>query len=296
MNYQKVYNQLVERAKTRTKPDCYTEIHHIIPRCLGGSDDSGNLVTLTAREHFICHWLLSRIYPEHRGLAYAFNMMCNVKLDVRYIPSSIAYSEARERFSILRKGLITSEETCKKISKTLSGRKLTKEHSNNKKLAQTGLKRSEEIKNKFSEIQKQMSIDRPDIAEKRGLKLRGKKRTEEQKTYISQRTKEAIALKPISKETRKKISESQKGKKRSDEAKKKMSDKAKGRKMSDEAKQKLKEINIGKKASEETRKKLSELHKGKKHNIVSCPYCNKAGGLNSMTRWHFDNCKHKPKS
>jgi hypothetical protein len=239
MNYQKVYNQLVERAKTRIKPDCYTEIHHIIPRCLGGSDYSDNLVTLTAREHFICHWLLSRLYPEHRGLAYAFNMMCNVKLDVRYIPSSIAYSEARERFSILQKGKIISEDQKNKISKTLSGRKLSEDHSNNKRIAQTGLKRSEEIKNKLSDSQKKLSIDRPDIAINRGLTIKGKKRTEEQKLYISQRTKEAMALKPLSEETRKKMSESRKGKSYSEETRKKISESHKGKKINQKQKQKI---------------------------------------------------------
>ena len=39
----------------------YTESHHITPRSLGGSDDLTNLVPLTAREHFICHWLLTKI-------------------------------------------------------------------------------------------------------------------------------------------------------------------------------------------------------------------------------------------
>lgn len=26
---------------------------------------------------------------------------------------------------------------------------------------------------------------------------------------------------------------------------------------------------------------------------VTCPYCNKTGGLGIMHRWHFDNCKNK---
>lgn len=39
----------------------YCEIHHILPRSLGGSDDPSNLIKLSAREHFICHWLLSKM-------------------------------------------------------------------------------------------------------------------------------------------------------------------------------------------------------------------------------------------
>lgn len=42
----------------------YYENHHIIPRSLNGSNSSENLVLLTAREHFICHWLLVKIFPK----------------------------------------------------------------------------------------------------------------------------------------------------------------------------------------------------------------------------------------
>ena len=70
MNYEKIYNQIVNRAKNRIL-ECYTEKHHIIPRCMGGSDDKENLVSLTAREHFLCHHLLVRIYPENIKLKFA---------------------------------------------------------------------------------------------------------------------------------------------------------------------------------------------------------------------------------
>jgi len=56
MNYQKIYDQIIERAKNR-KLEGYKEKHHIIPKCLGGPDNKENLVELTAREHFLCHLL-----------------------------------------------------------------------------------------------------------------------------------------------------------------------------------------------------------------------------------------------
>lgn len=58
--YTRIYNNIIERAKTRTISG-YTENHHILPRSLGGSNNKSNLVALTAREHFICHLLLTRI-------------------------------------------------------------------------------------------------------------------------------------------------------------------------------------------------------------------------------------------
>jgi len=65
--YEKWYSAITNRAKYRTL-DGYKERHHIIPHSLGGSDDSDNLVDLTAREHFLCHWLLTKMYTgEARG-------------------------------------------------------------------------------------------------------------------------------------------------------------------------------------------------------------------------------------
>jgi hypothetical protein len=52
--YTKWYFSIVDAAKSTSG---YTEQHHIIPKCLGGTDDADNLVNLSAREHFVCHWL-----------------------------------------------------------------------------------------------------------------------------------------------------------------------------------------------------------------------------------------------
>jgi hypothetical protein len=57
MNYERIYNQIIERAKNR-KLIGYKERHHIIPKCMGGNNNELNLVELTAREHFLCHWLI----------------------------------------------------------------------------------------------------------------------------------------------------------------------------------------------------------------------------------------------
>jgi len=50
--YTRWYEMLTERAKTRTLTG-YIERHHILPRSLGGDDTDGNVVALTAKEHFI---------------------------------------------------------------------------------------------------------------------------------------------------------------------------------------------------------------------------------------------------
>lgn len=75
MEYSKVYNKIVARGKERgnnkKKLEGYYEAHHILPKCLGGVDSKENLVLLTAKEHFICHLLLEKMYPNEKGLALA---------------------------------------------------------------------------------------------------------------------------------------------------------------------------------------------------------------------------------
>ena len=64
-------------------------------------------------------------------------------------------------------------------------------------------------------------------------------------------------------ETRKKLSESLKGKTLSEEARKKISESLKGKQFSEETRRKLSDANKGKTLSEEARKKISEARKGK---------------------------------
>lgn len=58
--YTKLYHQIITPTLNR-ELDTYKELHHIIPRSLGGTDEKDNLTYLTAREHFICHWLLVKM-------------------------------------------------------------------------------------------------------------------------------------------------------------------------------------------------------------------------------------------
>ena len=58
--YTKWYFNIINNAVHRPKAG-YAEKHHIIPKCLGGTDSKDNLVSLTAREHFVCHQLLVKM-------------------------------------------------------------------------------------------------------------------------------------------------------------------------------------------------------------------------------------------
>lgn len=76
MNYQKHYDLLIDKARKRGIINCYHEKHHVIPRCMGGTNDKSNIVVLTPEEHYLAHQLLVKIYPDNRKLIYAVNMMC----------------------------------------------------------------------------------------------------------------------------------------------------------------------------------------------------------------------------
>jgi len=134
--YQKTYNQIIEKAKIRELSG-YKERHHIIPKCMGGSNDKKNKINLTAKEHYYCHKLLTKIYPDNKKIWYAFWAMCNLedKNQQRYQVSAEEYELARKRWveivskeskerQIWNKGKkdCFSEETNKKFSEKMKER------------------------------------------------------------------------------------------------------------------------------------------------------------------------------
>lgn len=93
MNYFKHYDQLISKARNRILTGYY-ETHHIIPRCMGGNDDSSNLVDLTPEEHFVAHQLLHKMYPENIKLLTAVNYMT-----VGKFRSNKRYAWIRKKFA-----------------------------------------------------------------------------------------------------------------------------------------------------------------------------------------------------
>jgi hypothetical protein len=77
MNYKSIYLQLINKAKNRSLSG-YSERHHIKPRCLGGTDDESNLIDLTAREHYIAHKLLWKIFPNCKKIFSAYWCMIHL--------------------------------------------------------------------------------------------------------------------------------------------------------------------------------------------------------------------------
>jgi hypothetical protein len=84
--YSTAYNRIIVNAVARnlnTRKQAknklgYVEKHHIVPKCIGGTDESINLVFLTAKEHFVCHHLLTKMFDDvevSRKMRFALNKM-----------------------------------------------------------------------------------------------------------------------------------------------------------------------------------------------------------------------------
>ena len=142
MNYSKIYDDLMsnrmilkyDRIEEKLN-GVYFEGHHIIPKCKGGSGvstkpkNSINIVLLTAREHFLAHWLLWMIYKD-RQMALAFHKMLSTTKNTVRITSSRGYEEAREAFRVTNIGNtyskgcthIVTDEQRKNHSKIMKGK------------------------------------------------------------------------------------------------------------------------------------------------------------------------------
>lgn len=100
--YTKWYYKIIERSKNRII-DGYHERHHIIPKSLGGTNRKDNLVSLTAREHFICHLLLVKMTNDgdKKKMSYALWLIINIenKNQRRYKINSKKYDKIRKEHS-----------------------------------------------------------------------------------------------------------------------------------------------------------------------------------------------------
>ena len=111
MNYVKHYTRLIDNARYRCiLPDVCYERHHIIPRCMGGTDDKENLVDLFPEEHYVAHQLLVKMNPDNHSLVYAAHMMGNTRAGNK------SYGWLRKEFASVRSKTRHTDETKKKIS------------------------------------------------------------------------------------------------------------------------------------------------------------------------------------
>lgn len=154
MNYKKIYREMIEKAAGRDlAADIYIEKHHILPKCLGGTNDASNIVKLTAAEHYVAHQLLVKMHPGNSKLIYAVHAM-TIGSKKQHIRNNKEYSWIREQFSKTlsktHKNKIVSQETRIKMSESSKARK-----NNNNWL---GRNHSEKSKQKMSATKKNTGL------------------------------------------------------------------------------------------------------------------------------------------
>ena len=178
MEHKRIYDQLIEKRKNDPLPDDqYGEVHHIVPKSEGGTDDPDNLVRLSAREHYVAHLLLARIYDD-------FNMWCAVWMmsnDKRRHITSRQYDIARknrsrvmsrhmkrlakngriDKWKYSHKGKPLSENAKTKLSQKMVGNKnglgvhnISEEGRQKMGAAHKGKAVSEELRRKMSQLMK----------------------------------------------------------------------------------------------------------------------------------------------
>ena len=164
MNYQRIYEQLTAKDMIAD----YTEKHHIIPQCIGGTNDPSNLVRLTPEAHYLAHQLLVKIYPDNHKLIFAANRMTSGKrrnnnlygwlrnkhaeATSKLHKGKIVSAETRAKLSVANKGKPRppiSAETRAKLSVANKGKSFSETHRNNIRIANTGKKLSKETRDKI---------------------------------------------------------------------------------------------------------------------------------------------------
>lgn len=274
--YTKWYNLIIERAKNRTVTG-YSEKHHILPKSLGGDNSDTNLVELTAREHFICHLLLTKMLLDdinRKKMIHASWAMSNLRNEFQdrfYQINSRIYESLREQYAdLVRERLIGkpgkrhSKETREKLSLSAKNR------------PRRG-PMSDESKKKLSESMKGKNV--------------GKHRTHEQRKTQSERQKGKTGKKH-SEEAKQKIRESLNGmglgRKTSIETKRKQSEAHKGKIRSKEHSNKLSLALKNRKPSHQERiAYLNAMEAGK----TTCEHCNKTTTKGNYYRWHGEQCR-----
>jgi len=159
------YHNIILRSKCKQRikgNGIYFENHHIIPKCMKGSNDKNNLVLLTGREHFICHHLLTKFYPSDKKLQYALWAMCTVNKNnsKSYKVTSRIYEKTKSLIAKDVKARMSKKltiENRENISKGKIGYTRTPESIELWKKSRDGYKHSNTTKLKFKEA-KQVRI------------------------------------------------------------------------------------------------------------------------------------------
>jgi NUMOD3 motif len=300
MNYQKIYDSLIERGVNRQKDkrrrQMHAEIgmverHHIIPKCIGGEDISTNLVFLTPEEHVLAHLLLIRIYPNNQKLIYAANWMTNrVKSNKEYGWVKRQFSKKISDFFI---GVPRSESSIIKQKDTM-----IEKYKNGYISPRVGKSLSDEHKKAISDGNIGKVVQTKSKSSLDGYILRYGEEIGTIKYKEDSAKKDSSSLKSYVKRFGEEIGTEKYTIMVTEMAIRNSGPNAPffGKTHTPESRQKISENNIGipKYRSEEHNVKIGNANRGKSQEKVICPHCSISGGRSLMKQWHFDNCKLNP--
>lgn len=287
--YFKWYESIINSSAIRERPLGYLEYHHVLPKSMGGPNGNGNIVHLTAREHFLCHILLAKMVVSvinRKKMFYALLMLskCSNQHQQRNINSKM-YNRIKSELSTLSSGennhfygRVHTAETRKIIGDKSKGRIPGNETREKMSCARLGKKKDPDV------VRRQVE------------------------------TRIANGNNRHSDETKKKMSEARMGyktykpawnagkTKETDAALAKMSESLQGKIpwnkniSEDDPRRQAGERNsfFGKTHSEETIIKIRE--KAKSRISKKCEYCGKLTSPSNHSRWHNNNCKEYGKN
>lgn len=183
--YYNWYYSIIENAKSQSRIKLpktnqnyvYYESHHIIPRCVGGTNDKTNLVLLTAREHFICHFLLIRMVnrntEEYKKLFYAVFIMSKDKFHHKRKITSSTY----QKLCQINGELTTIRNKLKKGTKwSGEAKKRNKGRNQGSKNPFYGKKHTKESLNK---------IHTPESKIRKSISMKGKSKSQKHRNSLS---------------------------------------------------------------------------------------------------------------
>jgi hypothetical protein len=276
MNYQAIYSSLIAKRKAK-KPRGYSEKHHIIPRCLGGSDDRNNLVRLTAREHFIAHRLLAKVHGGKMWAALAFMSRGGVKSAAKHQCTSREYdyiknkdSEWRSCFYVGSNNPFFGQSHDDRALSKMRKPRVNKDNLYGRKIPHIGWVIG--MINSYNPRETSINLDvmntiHNSVGIFQRINCRGYKLPAKQKElarlgrYFRAMTIERTDISGVNNPNY-----------------------GNGQAISGD-----KNPMWGKEHKQSTKDKIAE----KARRRITCPHCGKVGSISNMHRWHFDNCKVK---
>lgn len=168
LTYQEFIDNIINTRGRFNCGDEYHERHHIMPKCMGGTNDEENLIDLYAKEHYVAHELLAKENPHNKGVQFAWWTMSRcitVRGNERYVPTPEEYEAARIAFAECMRGdnnpmrhITLTQDDRKKLSlravEIFTGRKHTDEQKRKISESNKGKPKSEEHKKALKDARK----------------------------------------------------------------------------------------------------------------------------------------------